>query len=260
MVEKIESYTQKNGNEILKVYMKVSADTPEELKYFYTDTSNLDLVEKYSWRVSKGYWVNPVVTRINSHTPNVKTLYFHREYACKVLGYYPDYIDHINGLEIDNIDENLNIVTNQQNAFNKATRGYKYDPRRINSFAIRLLSNGKEKSGGVYPNEFECIKDITQKRADFGITYDYSFLKDRRDELDLLDLERTGVVSEEEATYRHVRRFVDTNPWYAYRYNLQDYCKDNHIVIPDFRLDEQGFMIHPVTGQRFSPYEKEVFL
>lgn len=195
MVEKIESYTQKNGNEILKVYMKVSADTPEELKYFYTDTSNLDLVEKYSWRVSKGYWVNPVVTRINSHTPNVKTLYFHREYACKVLGYYPDYIDHINGLEIDNIDENLNIVTNQQNAFNKATRGYKYDPRRINSFAIRLLSNGKEKSGGVYPNEFECIKDITQKRADFGITYDYSFLKDRRDELDLLDLERTGVVS-----------------------------------------------------------------
>ena len=41
---------------------------------------------------------------------------------------------------------------------------------------------------------------------------------------------------------------------------IQEYCKDNHIVIPDFRLDEQGFMIHPVTGKRFSPYEKEVLL
>lgn len=80
MVEKIESYTQKNGNEILKVHIKVSADTPEELKYFYTDASNLDLVEKYSWRVNKGYWVNPVTVLINNHTPNIRTLYFHREY------------------------------------------------------------------------------------------------------------------------------------------------------------------------------------
>lgn len=258
MVDKIESYTQKNGDEILKVCIKVSADTPEELKYFYTDASNLDLVEKYSWRVNKGYWLNPVVTLTYSHAQNVKALYFHREYAYKVLGYYPDCIDHINGLEIDNVDENLNVVTDSQNAFNKATKGYKYDQRRSNSFRIRLFTNGKEKSGGVYPNEFECIKDITKKRADFGITYDYNFLKDRRGELYLLDLERTGVVSAEEATYRHVRRFVDTNPWYAYRYNLQEYCKDNHIIIPDFRLDEQGFMIHPVTGKRFNPYEKEV--
>lgn len=260
MVEKIESYTQKNGNEVLKVHIKVSADTPEELKYFYTDASNLDLVEKYSWRVNKGIQTNPVVTMIYKHLPNAKGLLFHREYAYKVLGYYPDYIDHINGLEIDNIDENLNVVTNQQNAFNRPTKGYGYNKRRPNGFTIRLSNNGKEKSGGAYPNEFECIKDITKKRADFGITYDYNFLKDRRGELDLLDLERTGVVSEEEATYRHVRRFIDTNPWYVYRYNLQEYCKDNNIVIPDFRLDEQGFMIHPVTGKRFSPYEKEVLL
>ena len=84
--------------------------------------------------------------------------------------------------------------------------------------------------------------------------FNYNFKLDRRNDLDILDLERTGIISQEEATYRHVRRYVDDNPWYVYRYGLEEYCKDNHIVIPNFTLDEQGFMIHPITGQRFCPY------
>ena len=44
------------------------------------------------------------------------------------------------------------------------------------------------------------------------------------------------------------------NAWYYYRYNLEQYFKDNHIAIPDFKLDNQGFMIHPVTGERLCPY------
>ena len=84
--------------------------------------------------------------------------------------------------------------------------------------------------------------------------YIYDFLKDRRNDLDILDLERTGVISEEEATYRHVIRYAKDNAWYYYRYNLEQYFKDNHIPVPDFSLDEQGFMRHPITNQLLCPF------
>lgn len=83
--------------------------------------------------------------------------------------------------------------------------------------------------------------------------YMYDFLKDRRGDLDILDLERTGIISAEEATYRHVIRYAKDNAWYYYRYNLEQYFKDNHIPVPDFDLDEQGFMIDKITRKKLCP-------
>ena len=76
----------------------------------------------------------------------------------------------------------------------------------------------------------------------------YSFLKDRRKDIDILDLERTGQISEDEAVYRHVLRYAD-NAWYLYRYNLFEYFKDNNIPIPVYAIDDEGFMTHHITGQ-----------
>ena len=35
-------------------------------------------------------------------------------------------------------------------------------------------------------------------------------------DLDILDLERTGQISEEEAIYRHVLRYAADNAWYVF--------------------------------------------
>lgn len=86
-----------------------------------------------------------------------------------------------------------------------------------------------------------------------GDYYMYDFLKDRRHALDLLELERTGQITAEEATYRHVLRYAG-NAWYFYRYGLQEYFKDNNIPIPTYGLDEQGFMVDTITGNRLCPY------
>ena len=82
--------------------------------------------------------------------------------------------------------------------------------------------------------------------------YRYDFMKDRRHDLDLLDMERTGKISEDEAIYRHVLRYAD-NAWFYYRYNLTRYFADNHIPFPRYSLDSDGYMTHPITGQRLCP-------
>lgn len=81
----------------------------------------------------------------------------------------------------------------------------------------------------------------------------YDFLKDRRKDIDILDLERTGQISEDEAIYRHVCRYAKDNAWYVYRYNLFEYFTENYISVPAFSIDSDGFMAHPITGQRLCP-------
>lgn len=66
-------------------------------------------------------------------------------------------------------------------------------------------------------------------------------------------MERTGQISEEEAVYRHVLRHAADNAWYVYRYNLFEYFRDNHLKVPDYAIDGEGYMTHLVTGQRLCP-------
>ena len=99
--------------------------------------------------------------------------------------------------------------------------------------------------------QLQYIVETDYLRGRLGSNYYmYDFLKDRRNDLDILDLERTGIISEEEATYKHVVRYASDNAWYYYRYNLEQYFKDNHLKVPNCKLDEQGYMIHPVTGKK----------
>lgn len=81
----------------------------------------------------------------------------------------------------------------------------------------------------------------------------YDFLKDRRKDIDILDLERTGKISEDEAVYHHVCRYAKDNAWYVYRYDLFEYFRDNHLSVPAFSIDSDGFMVHSITGQKLCP-------
>lgn len=148
--------------------------------------------------------------------------------------------------------KNLNVVTNQQNQRNSPSRGYTFVENRI--FQPKFNLNNKVYVGGTYKSEFEALIAIYHLRKEIYSDYDYNFYLDRRNDLDILDAELTKKITSQQAIYYHVKRYVESNPWYAYRYNLFEYCKQNNIVIPDFSLDSQGFMINPVTKERLYPY------
>lgn len=260
-IQEIKEYRQKDGTDILKVIMKPTKFI-SNWNYFYCNTKDIDLVEKYNWCIecSRGKLFRVSYRTNRTNGSYRRHLLLHRELAYKYLGYYPDCIDHINLLEIDNIDANLNIVTRQQNRCNTPSKNYDLNTRD-KTFRVRVTLYGKRISLYSYiRTEVEASKLAHLAETDYlrGILKDdyymYDFLQDRRNDLDILDLERTGIISAEEATYRHVIRYAKDNAWYYYRYNLEQYFRDNHIPVPDFTTDERGFMRHPITNQLLCPF------
>lgn len=258
-VERIEEYRMQNGEDILKVYCKPTKKFPEGKNYFYTDNNSITraLLTNYTWFIAQEkdkLCVRAIkhITLDSTYTYRTTT-YFHKEYAFEVLGYYPDCTDHIDGLAIDNRDYNLNIVNQKQNCRNRQSKGYVFE-QRDNYFTAFIFINNVRILKRCN-TEYNILHLVYSLRKYYYKDYDYNFLLDRRDDLDLLDAELTGKISSEEATYRHVKRYVESNCWYVYRYGLEDYCKEHHIPIPSYSLDSQGFMIHPVTGQKLCPFK-----
>ncbi len=238
----IEKYRQKNGEDVLKVILKPTQRFPEGA-YFYADASDEKLVRQYTWYLNsqRQSYVGADFGSLYSH----ERLLFHREKAHNILDYYPDYINHINGIEFDNINMNLDKVTNQQNCWCKPSRGYRIAER---SFVPRIKVNSQHIYVKCMRTEVEAIQSAYQLEVDHE-DYRYDFLKDRRHNLDLLEMERTGKISEEEAVYHYVLRHASNNAWYVYRYNLFEYFKDNRIPIPKYSLDSEECMIHNIIGQ-----------
>lgn len=252
-VEKKEYYRQKDGQGIIKVYTKPTKKFPEGANYFYVDTEDEDIVDSYSWNLSQSGKLTIVVASYNML--GYRTTYIHQELAHKHLSYYPNCIDHISGVDIDNVDSNLNVVTQQQNIFNKSARGYSFDKHR-NSFQPQICFNGNILHPfGSVKTEVEACQLAHLVETDYLKSlmkdeyYMYDFLEDRRNDLDILDLERTGIISHEESVYRHVLKYAG-NAWYYYRYGLQEYFKDNKIPVPAFALDANGLMVDNITGQK----------
>ena len=111
----IERYRQKNGDDILKVILKPTKNFPDG--YFYADACDEELVRSYTWCLKSQK--KPYVV-----ADSYQTLRFHREKKHNLLGYYPDYINHVNGIEFDNVNQNLDKVTNQQNLWARPSKGY----------------------------------------------------------------------------------------------------------------------------------------
>lgn len=281
-VERIEEYKQQNGVDILKVYCKSTKNFPEGKNYFYAPAEAIDLVKENNWYLIKTSAL--CQARVSAHSLVYKndSLHFHQELCYFYNGFYAAMIDHRNLIEIDNIDENLNVVSNSQNTYNQMSKGYvivkgsgdtkyfdtrlgftfnnKHYELKINSIPEDILTslgisrkNKRTEDKAILARRYletETLKLILTKGY-----YIFDFLECRLGDEDILDLERTGKISEEEATYRHIMKYAD-NAWYYLRYGLQEYFKDNHIPVPEYSLDEQGFMIHPITGQKLCPFLK----
>ena len=249
-VQNIEYY-----GDTLKVILKSTKNFPVGYFYCDSDIDTLNLVNSYGWHLMQQGKRTCVEAKFRgSH------LCFHREYAYNVLGNYPNYLDHINGVDIDNTDDNLNSVNQQQNGYNQPTRGYSVNKVNRNFQPLIVFNRENHYPYGVVHSELEaCIlqhqveTDYLELKTGKDNYYMYNFLLDRRNDLDILDLERTKQISSEEATYRHIMKYAD-NAWYYYRYNLTDYFSQYHIPIPHYSLDTEGFMTNPITGEKLCPY------
>mgnify|MGYP001027169340 CR=1 FL=1 len=246
-VECIKKYRQSNGNDILKVILKPTQKFPKG--FFYCDASDEELVRQYTWclRSRKEPYVVVAIGGRDSH----QTLLFHQEKAYNILDKYPDYINHINSIEFDNVNINLDKVSQQQNLWCKLSKGH-YKDKRFRSFVPYVAANYRQIRAKCVRTEVEAIQSAYQLEVGYE-DYMYSFLKDRRNDLDILDLERTGQISEEEAIHRHVLRHAADNAWFYYRYSLAEYFRNSHLKVPDYAIDEEGYMTHPITGQKLCP-------
>lgn len=244
-IQNIEIY-----GDYIKVILKPTKKFPEGSNYFYTDNNSTarELIESYSWFLGQ-YSKNIYVVAYAYGQINLK---FHQEYAKRVLGFYPDYLDHLDGVAIDNRDTNLNVVNQQQNTRNRPTIGYGFDARC--GFFQPNCYLGIQIYRGSFKSEPEALLATFHLREEVYSDYNYQFLEDRRNFEYLVDKEVKSIITHEEANYIRAKQLIENNPWYAYRYNLFDYCRENNIKIPEFKLDSQGFMISPLTNERLCPY------
>lgn len=234
-------------NDVLKVILMPSANFSSG--YFYTDNTLLarELINECTWALYKqgdNIYVHGYL--------NKKVVSFHREYIKRLYNYYPEAIDHIDRVGIDNRKTNLNLVTTQQNIRNRPSRGYIYN-ENFGTFRVQCCLNNKIQSGGIYKSEVDAILASYYLREKLFFDYNYNFYLDRHNDLDILDIELIGKLTNELATYYHIKRYVESNPWYVYRYNLFDYCKINNISTLSYFIDSQGFMIDN-QGSKFCPY------
>lgn len=256
-VIRVEEYTMKNSEKVLKVILKPTKNFPEGKNFFFTDDNDItrELIESYTWGLVRHNNIICVMTATHLvDSAKRVSLLFHQEYAYRVLSYYPDYIEHYNGLEIDNRDINLNVVSQQQNTRNKPTKGYTFEVNKNKSFRIKYVNYYKSSYISSYKIEPDALLAVYNLRQGFYSDYDYNFLEDRRNYIYLLDQECRGILSHKESSYIRAKELIESNPWYVYRYNLFDYCQAHNIVIPDFILDNQGFMVDPITKSKFCPY------
>lgn len=255
-IERIEEYKQQNGVDILKVYCKPTKNFPEGQNYFYAPAEAIDLVRDKGWYINPhGKGVSVIAKKSDNGYKGI--YYFHRE-----LFYYYNgvdleqdiFIDHINLVEYDNIDQNLNIVSRGENKRNTLTKGYTFANKYFRT-VTHIDGISDYRFWAVREDEICRLQNICECDLRAEGIYIFNFFLCRRESKDILDLERTGQISEEEAIYRHVLRYAD-NPWYLLRYGLEVYCKENHIPIPAYSLDSYGFMVHPVSGVKLCPFAK----
>ena len=65
-------------------------------------------------------------------------------------------IDHIDQNTINNNIQNLRVVTNQQNSWNRNFKGYSWD-KSVNKWRVRIMLNGESINGGYFVNEEDAI-------------------------------------------------------------------------------------------------------
>ena len=261
MVQGIKTYRQMDGTDILKVFCKPTQKFPEGSNYFYVDANAEPLVNDYTWYLLKDRGVIYVAAYTRGSLGERTIVKLHQALCNFYTGDYAELIDHYNTVGFDNTDINLNIVTIAENNYNSFVRGYSIN--RVNkNFQIRVKIDCRH----IYPfssvkSEIEACKLQHTAETEWlqeqlsSDTYHFNILEYRRGSEDILDLERTGQISHEEANYRHILKYAD-NAWYYYRYGLEDFFKEHHIPVPEYSLDDEGYMVDKITGKKLCPFYK----
>lgn len=90
-VIRVEGYTMKNSEKVLKVILKPTKKFPEGTIFLVDDNEIVrTLLAKYTWTCcQRDYYI------FLEANPSVHCrLKFHREYVKELLGYYPEYVAH----------------------------------------------------------------------------------------------------------------------------------------------------------------------
>jgi hypothetical protein len=80
-----------------------------------------------------------------------------------------NFIDHINRTPADNSNDNLRVVTNQQNCFNRSNvKGYHWDEKR-KKWKAEIMLSGKSKYLGRFKTEEEARNAYLEAKAKLHI-------------------------------------------------------------------------------------------
>ncbi len=234
-----KEFREKSGTDTLKVNITTNSGTDF---YFYMPAEAEDLINKGSFRKSGEY-----ISYYRRHSGSHSVVPLHRELFYITPDHNKDVINHLNQIGIDNTYQNLDVVSSAANNIYKLSRGYITSRRGLKQ--VRRQIEGKyytvckevwredEACSNAYYADYVWLKEVLKKEY-----YQFDFFKYRRGELDILDDERTGKISADEAVYRHIMRYAD-NAWVYLRFGLQQYFKDNHIAVPSYILNEEGLMV-----------------
>lgn len=244
-IKKIKCYKQVDGKKIIKVFFEPSITYPHG-GWCYLNEYFEEILRDKQWYINQGEYI------CSCSNNNL----LHQEIMFLSSGIYPELVDHVSGIRFDNILDNLNSVTVQQNSRNRRKCGYIINEyEETASFSVGCSVSGKFIHRGVTKTEdVACISQYEIETQAY-LDYNYDFFKDRRDDLHLVDLERTGKISSEAATFRHVMKYARYNAWFVWRYNLFDYFKQYKIPIPQYSLNEKGRMIDIETGELLCPFD-----
>lgn len=254
MVTGIEKFTQKDGLEVLKVWLSPTKAFSNG-SFFYCEARDYDLVLAYkNWTISDPK--HPYVRAVASITSAVSHHYhFHIEIAKKYCSELPEAIDHYNGVEFDCVNRpNLFSVSLEQNSRNKRSKGYSITTS--GSFYPQLIYHGRNIRSNPARTEVEALIDRSQLEKRYYSDYNYNFLEDRRTDLDLLMYEREGQWTKEQVIREYLTRH--NNPWFFFRYDLREVYQQYGLSFPqegkDYWIASDGFMVNK-DGERLIPID-----
>lgn len=83
--------------------------------------------------------------------------------------------------------------------------------------------------------------------------YQYNFCYDLKHDPDILHELKTGVITQDEAVFKHIKRYA-SNSWFVLRYNLQPVLQQFGLPFPEYKLNDKGIMISVEHGKILNPY------
>lgn len=239
-----KEFTQKNGEQVSKVYLAPTYGYGLGRNYFYISPDKFKEIEHEQIRLRKKNFM-PIVTKVEPYEQVFKEL------------------DFKNKVSIDLTNQNLEDNSNVFNRNNRFDMGYEV------KHGVYIPTVFVMKDSGVYRRyspikacfkEDECCIAQSRLEREFKDPYEYlntvykffDFKEYMVDDFEILDLERTGQISHEEAIYRHILNIKD-NAWYYLRFGLEDYYKENKIPVPEYDIDVKGRMIGK-DGKKLCPF------